>query len=850
MYLGIDLGTSNSAIAGNEGGELRLFKTTDGYDVMPSAIMIDRRGATFVGKRAYDQDAFSPENVGKRFKRLMGTTSPITFKSVGRTLTPEEASSEILKALLAQARMSAGEFIIEGAVVTIPAAFNQMQCEATMRAASAAGIERVGLLQEPIAAAMASIADRQRTNSALKDGQFLVYDLGGGTFDAAIVQSVGGTVNIVGHEGVNMLGGTDFDQAIVNALVRPWLLETFDLPSDFQKEPAYARVLRIAAFCAEKAKIEVSAQQSSTIFADENQIGTRDRAGREIYLDIPLSRAQVEALVADQIDRSIDVCRKLLAENGYDTSDIDRVVFIGGPTRMPIVRSRVPEQLGITADLNSDPMTAVAFGAAIFSESRDWKDGSSAPKKARSIAHSQGPVTIEYGYPERTSDSRIRIRIRPGTNVSGRGYRLQVDSDTGWTSGQLALDSTNSINDVPVGRRGDNHFRVIVFDAQGSPLQQAETRFVVKRTDATAAGTPLTRTIYVKVLEGGVGSERNALEALIEKGHLLPANGVKDFRAANDLRPGDSGSLDFEVYESEPGVSDPKLSLHVGAFRLASTDLERGEVIRRGDPARVYWTLDENQLLDCELEIEGKGIGRRFKTGKMFTQQGAQKNFEGQEGEALARTVLDTAQAELNDLEKTLGSRAAAEANELEHRIDLQRQNLKASYEADTNRSIAEEGRAIRLEISKIKDRRENVGDVLHADLEALLGAFDGAIRPNAEASAIERFDRLTRQARESIARGDTEDARKSISEMRAICFDEARKQPGFVVDTFLEVARERHVAIDKALHDRLVDSGKASIERNDLYGLRAVIAQMIENRYPIDAKDSAKVTLAGLMRW
>lgn len=217
MYLGIDLGTSNSAIAGNDGRELRLFKTTDGYDVLASAIMIDRRGAMFVGKRAYDQDAFSPENVGKRFKRLMGTASPITFKSAGRTLTPEEASSEILKALLAQARMSAGEFMTEGAIVTIPAAFNQMQCEATMRAAGAAGIERVGLLQEPIAAAMASIADRQRTNSALKDGQFLVYDLGGGTFDAAVVQSVGGTVNIVGHEGVNMLGGTDFDRVIVNA---------------------------------------------------------------------------------------------------------------------------------------------------------------------------------------------------------------------------------------------------------------------------------------------------------------------------------------------------------------------------------------------------------------------------------------------------------------------------------------------------------------------------------------------------------------------------------------------------------------------------------------------------------
>jgi molecular chaperone DnaK len=850
MYLGIDLGTSNSAIVGNDGHELRVFKTTDGYDVLPSALMIDRRGAMFVGKRAYDQDALSPENVGKRFKRLMGTTSPVTFKGAGRTMTPEEASSEILKALLSQAQMSAGEFTVEGTIITIPAAFNQMQSEATMRAAGFAGIERVGLLQEPIAAAMASIAERQRTNAALKDGQFLVYDLGDGTFDAAIVQSVGGTVNIVGHAGIDMLGGSDFDRTLGNSLVRPWLLETFDLPQHFQNDPTYARILRVAGFCAEKAKIEVSAQPTSTIFADESQIGGRDKGGRDIYLDIPLSRTQVETLVTDQIDRSVDVCRKLIAESGYEPSDIDRVVFIGGPTRMPIVRARVPRQLGIAADLTSDPMTAVAIGAAIFAESRDWKAGNSAPKKSRSTARTEGPINVEYGYPERTSDSRIRIRVRPGTSVVGKGHRIQVDSDMGWTSGQLALDSTNSINDVPVGRRGDNHFRIIVFDSVGTPISQAETRFVVKRVDAAASGTPLTHTISVKVVEGIVGAEQNTLEDLVEKGQSMPANGVKDFRAANDLKAADAGNLDFEVYQREPGVSDPRLSLHVGALRITSSDLERGEVIRRGDHVRVYWTPDENGLLDSELEIKGEGIGRRFKTGKMFTSQGAQKNFEGQEGEVLARTALDTAQAGLTELQKTLGPRAATESAELARRIGRQWEDLNTSYEADTRRSIAEEGRAIRQEISRIKGRPENVGDVLRAELESLIDAFDVAIRPNANAAAAERFDQLGRQAREATLHGRAEDAKKSISEMRAICFDEAGKQPAFLVDPFSDLARERHFAVDKALHDRLVEGGKTSIENNNLNGLRTIIAQLLENRYPMDAKGGAKTALAGLMKW
>jgi molecular chaperone DnaK len=176
MYLGIDLGTSNSAIAAYDRGMTRLFKTAEGHDVLPSAIMIDRRGNLLVGRRAYEQAAYSPENVAQGFKRLLGTSTPLSFLSGSKTMTPEEASAELLKCLVAQARMSAGDFETEGVVITIPAAFNQMQCEATMRAAALAGIEKVALLQEPIAAAMSSIAKSESRN-----GQFLVYDLGAGT---------------------------------------------------------------------------------------------------------------------------------------------------------------------------------------------------------------------------------------------------------------------------------------------------------------------------------------------------------------------------------------------------------------------------------------------------------------------------------------------------------------------------------------------------------------------------------------------------------------------------------------------------------------------------------------------
>jgi molecular chaperone DnaK len=219
-----------------------------------------------VGKRAYDQSAFSPESVALGFKRLMGTSSVLQF-SGGKQITPEEASSEIIKALIAQARMTAGDFQTDGAVVTIPAAFNQMQCEATMRAAASAGLDKVALLQEPIAAALASIA-----HSKNKNGQFLVYDLGGGTLDAAIVQTIAASATVIAHAGINMLGGRDFDRAILNSVVRPWLLENFDLADDFQKDKLYERLIRVAQYRAELSKISLSTQESDRIFADESQV--------------------------------------------------------------------------------------------------------------------------------------------------------------------------------------------------------------------------------------------------------------------------------------------------------------------------------------------------------------------------------------------------------------------------------------------------------------------------------------------------------------------------------------------------------------------------------------------------
>src|ERR1700744_1447292 len=255
MYLGIDLGTSNSVIAGIEDGKARVFRPADGGEALPSVIFIDKRGHRLYGRRAHDQALISPDNVAAGFKRLMGTSTPIEVKGAEETLTPEECSAEIIRQLLGQAFTETGSEKVTGAVVTIPAAFNQMQSEATLRAAKMAGLERVDLLQEPIAAALAAMEGAKRS------GQFIIYDLGGGTFDVALAQATNGEVTIVAHQGINMLGGRDFDRMIVNEVGRPWLMTTFNLPDNFQRDKNYQKLIRIAQLAAEKAKIDLSSSE-------------------------------------------------------------------------------------------------------------------------------------------------------------------------------------------------------------------------------------------------------------------------------------------------------------------------------------------------------------------------------------------------------------------------------------------------------------------------------------------------------------------------------------------------------------------------------------------------------------
>lgn len=311
-YIGIDLGTTNSAICSYDGESLHLYKSPEQHDVTPSAIFIDKRGNKYVGARAYNNAARSPDSAATLFKRLMGTGTPVKLPAANLTLSPEECSAEILRVLfgyLPEEIRSDGNV---GTVITVPAAFNQMQKDSTMAAANAAGIGSVALMQEPVAAVMSVMRQRKH------DGVFVVYDLGGGTLDVAIAQSTSGRVNLLAHGGVAMCGGRDFDRALFENVVRPWLIENFDLPENLNEFEHFLKLKRLGEWACEKSKIELSQRESSIVNLTESELGIKDRSGIEIYLDIPLDRRRFDDLISAKIEESINAARETLEKAGLN----------------------------------------------------------------------------------------------------------------------------------------------------------------------------------------------------------------------------------------------------------------------------------------------------------------------------------------------------------------------------------------------------------------------------------------------------------------------------------------------------------------------------------------------------
>jgi len=367
--LGIDLGTTNSAMAIMEGGQPKILENAEGNRTTPSIVAISKNGERLVGQTAKRQAVTNPENTVYAVKRLIGRhfndeevqrdvkNAPYKIVQAGegvkvkmgdKEFTPQEVSAMILSKLKADAEAKLGEKITE-AIITVPAYFDDAQRQATKDAGKIAGFDVKRIINEPTAAALAYGFDKK------KGQQVAVYDLGGGTFDVSILDISADTVEVKSTNGDTHLGGEDFDQRII-----AWIIEEFkkDQGIDLGKDTLSLQRIKEAA---EKAKIELSTTNETEI----NQPFITTDANGPKHLVMKLSRAKLEDLVGDLVEKTLAPCKAALADAKIGVGDLEEIIMVGGMTRMPLVQKKVKEFFGKEPHLGVNPDEVVAAGAAV-----------------------------------------------------------------------------------------------------------------------------------------------------------------------------------------------------------------------------------------------------------------------------------------------------------------------------------------------------------------------------------------------------------------------------------------------------------------------------------------------------
>jgi molecular chaperone DnaK len=806
-YIGIDLGTTNSAICSYDGESVRLYKSPDQNDVTPSAIFIDRRGNKYLGKRAYDSAAKNPDNAATKFKRMMGTSTPVKLAAVNITMTPEECSAEILKlcfGYLPEEIRNSGE---TGTVITVPAAFNQMQKDATLAAAEMAGLGNVALMQEQVAAVMSVM--RQRKG----DGVFLVFDLGGGTLDIALAESISGRVSLLAHGGVAMCGGTDFDRAILDNVVKPWLLSNFQLPDDFTANAKYKSLMRMCLWAAEKAKIELSAKEESVISLTESDLGVTDESGGEIYVDIPFGRNLLDDLISGKVEESIQSARETLEKAGLSPHDVERVVFVGGPTQYKPLRDKVAFELGIASSTDVNPMTAVAEGAAVFAESIDWSSQTRGRKNARGAISAGGALDLSFNYIARTPDSKAKIVAKLGGKAAN-GAEFQIDSlDTGWSSGRLALKDGASV-ELSLAKPGENVFKVFVFDSKGGPVALREDKIIISRTAASIDAIPASHSIGVEARDKLGG--RIVLDHLVREGDQLPKKGKKTFKSEESLKAGSAGSIKFKLWEGE--ISDPVTdNRFIGMFEIKGSDFDDGVIAAGAELICDYEILDSGNI---KMEVSVPSIGGLFHSGRNFySRQDGQIDYT--KASKLVEEQSEHAMARLEEMASKID----------DPKLDQAREKLEQAESMKSGETDPEAAKQAMDNVQEAKRllalaRKEHLKEIRQLEFDKAVGFFDKHVREHARPTEANAFDNLAKTAQRSID-NNSGDFESHLDELRGKNFLILWRQDWFVIDRFKWLAQDSYLFPDAHEHAQLVAAGSEALKANDIDKLRAVVAHL-----------------------
>lgn len=585
INFGIDLGTTNSLIAKYSDGKVEVFKNPIGHkETLPSVVAF-KKERMLMGDKAKEYTEKDPENVFSSFKRKMGTAETFFVPAIQQNITPIDLSAHVLKELK--------NFIYtdekpQSVVITIPASFDTIQSNATKEAGYKAGFSEVLLLQEPIAASLAFA--NKRNDDEIK-GKWIVYDLGGGTFDVALLTFENGEMRVKDHEGDNFLGGVDFDKLIVEQLIVPHLLSigTFhNLHNELkQSKGKYNKEYYVMLLKAEEAKVFLSKNDSADI---EFEIEDDNGKQHDVYFSI--KRSEFEAIIDAQIDYTLHLLTKIIEKNELQPSDIEEVILIGGSTYIPLVRNKIEETLGIKVNTSTDPTTAVAMGAAYYAGSKTIQVAA----KSKEETSVKNQIEVKAAFQKQTQDSEEYFVANVTGNFDNAFYRI-TRLDGGFDTGIKVL--TERISEVlHLLPHTNNHFQFKVFDKNDQTFSCNLTSFEIVHGKFSVFGQPLPNDICIEIddIENGI----TKCEVIFEKNAILPLKKTILKEITRTIKKGSKDQIIINVLEGNK-YAIPSSNFPLGVIEIKGEDMESDLI--KGSDVEIKLEMTESRDLKIKATL-------------------------------------------------------------------------------------------------------------------------------------------------------------------------------------------------------------------------------------------------------
>jgi molecular chaperone DnaK len=822
---GIDLGTTNSLIAQFRDGEVEIFKNPVGLKENLPSVVAFRRDRILIGDQARTYAAKQPKDVKSHFKRKMGTSESFMIPAIGQSKTPVELSAFVLKELKTFIHTGV---VPEAAVITIPASFDTVQSAATKDAGLQAGLKHVVLLQEPIAASLA-YANKSK-EAELRDSQWLVYDLGGGTFDVALVKIVEGELRIVDHEGDNYLGGFDFDAALVEQVVVPHLEQvgTFaDLLDEMKSESGrYNRLWERLLNEAEEAKVQLSTATTTEI---EFEVEDDEGIQREILLDV--TRSEFEGVIKKHVDGTAEMVRTILTRNSLQASELEFVLMVGGSTYIPFVRTRIEELLQIRVNCDVDPTTAVVNGAAYFAATREVE---SEPKTDADTTP-PSDLNIKVAFNRTTQDSEELFSAKVEGKVEGLSYRI-VRDDGGYDSGLKEL-TARLVEDLPIREDAYNSFSLNVYDQANDavpidvdPIQIAHGKFSV-------AGQMLPEDI--SLVKDDIANRNTTLQCLFQKNTILPASTRMTVDVTKTVPHESEEEIRVIVVEG-PAGNGSAANKTIGHLSISGSDVSRD--ILQGTEIDLAISMSESRELTitAHVTITGQEFSQIYTPEFRDVPIGTLRD----EVDLLATRIdEEIAQAEERGNEESL-----EDLRGLSQPVRaLQGEALLLSVDdvTDDRYKLEDRKRKLAQEVTALtasKRLEEARGRYLSAK-ESCLSLVDES------GNDMERraYNEVLEQEHIFLESSNPDKIEDKTEALESIRFEIFLRTPAFLVDWFNVLKERRERLNDQAHAKTLIEAGTAAIAAENFDRLREIDFELRALLPEGDQEEVRRQTLTGI---